>query len=160
MTAVNDFWSRRWNLTVSAVLRDAVYDLIMEGEQHFALFGALANLMACFCAANLAPCKRATYPSEGRSAQCTHVPPPPCTVPAPVGRLMRRPGHTAHFSRTRRLAAVLAVFVCSGLMHEALFWWAPHAPMDYSFVRTLRAPCVMRLQLHSLAVHACQSTPA
>lgn len=63
-----DFWNRRWNRTVSAVLRAAVYDVIMDG------------------------------------------------------RLVRRPGAAAPFSRTRRLAAVLAVFFCSGVMHELLFW--------------------------------------
>lgn len=31
-SAVGDFWNRRWNMTVSAVLRAAVYDVIMEGE--------------------------------------------------------------------------------------------------------------------------------
>lgn len=41
----------------------------------------------------------------------------------PAGRLVHRPGMAAApFSRTRRLAAVLAVFICSGVMHELLFW--------------------------------------
>jgi hypothetical protein len=63
-----DFWNRRWNRTVSAVLRAAVYDVIMDG------------------------------------------------------RFVRRPGAALPFSRNRRLAAVLAVFFCSGVMHELLFW--------------------------------------
>lgn len=35
--AVADFWNRRWNRTVSAVLRAAVYDVIMDGEHHLEL---------------------------------------------------------------------------------------------------------------------------
>ena len=45
-----------------------------------------------------------------------------CLAAPPAGRLVRRPGQAAPFSRARRLAAVFAVFVVSGLMHEALFW--------------------------------------
>lgn len=37
---------------------------------------------------------------------------------------MVRPGASIpRFSRMRRMAAVFAVFVASGLVHEALFWW-------------------------------------
>ncbi|KAI7843907.1 hypothetical protein COHA_002449 [Chlorella ohadii] len=67
-TSLADFWNRRWNMTVSAVLRAAVYDVIMDG------------------------------------------------------RFVRRAGVAAPFSRARRLVAVLAVFFCSGVMHELLFW--------------------------------------
>lgn len=37
---------------------------------------------------------------------------------------MARPGASIpRFSRVRRMAAVFAVFMASGLVHEALFWW-------------------------------------
>lgn len=40
------------------------------------------------------------------------------------GRLVTRPGASIpRFSRVRRMAAVLTVFVASGLVHEVLFWW-------------------------------------
>ena len=44
-----------------------------------------------------------------------------------AGRLVRRPGAPTPFSRTRRTVGVLTVFLVSGIMHEALFWWG-HAP--------------------------------
>ena len=47
---------------------------------------------------------------------------PLCTTMA-AGRLVRRRGAPpAPFSRTRRTVGVLAVFLVSGITHEALFW--------------------------------------
>lgn len=45
-------------------------------------------------------------------------------VPLHAGRWVRGSGPAAPFDRAQRLYAMLAVFTVSGLMHEALFWWA------------------------------------
>ncbi|KAI3438687.1 hypothetical protein D9Q98_001107 [Chlorella vulgaris] len=51
--------------------------------------------------------------------------------PVMDGRLVRRPGHAAAFSRKRRVVGLLLVFAVSGLVHEAMFWsfagrFSPH----------------------------------
>ncbi|KAL4448168.1 hypothetical protein ABPG75_005387 [Micractinium tetrahymenae] len=60
--------------------------------------------------------------------------------PIMEGRLVMRPGaKIPRFSRARRMAAVFAVFVASGLVHEALFWYqsgthTPHLLWFWHFV--------------------------
>lgn len=60
--------------------------------------------------------------------------------PIMEGRLVVRPGASIpRFSRMRRMAAVFAVFVASGLVHEALFWYqsgthTPHLLWFWHFV--------------------------
>ncbi|KAL4449360.1 hypothetical protein ABPG77_007004 [Micractinium sp. CCAP 211/92] len=60
--------------------------------------------------------------------------------PIMEGRLVTRPNASIpRFSRTRRMAAVLTVFVASGLVHEVLFWYqsgthTPHLLWFWHFV--------------------------
>lgn len=77
---------------------------------------------------HLASCRyqphcRPLLPRSPKLANATHTyPPTHLPTHPPTGKLVHQPGEFARFSRTRRMVAVLATFVASGLIHEGLFW--------------------------------------
>lgn len=125
-TSSADFWNKRWNQIVSGLLRATVYDPLMEGTfvgegrgrrrwraaagQRRAL-GVPAALHCPIPACPALPCLTTHDP-------CALLP----TLLA--GRLVHREGApAAAFSRARRMVAVPASFVVSGLLHEMLIWY-------------------------------------
>ncbi len=71
-----------------------------------------------------------------------------------AGRFVRRAGVAAPFSRARRLVAVLAVFFCSGVMHELLFWWVAALFVCTSFASHLPGVLCMPISPSAAAAAA------
>lgn len=94
---------------MSNCLRSCVYNPIMEGAAGWPRVTALP------------PAPNGEMPhfagNAQRAARLKHL------VHACAGRLVHRPGEPGPaFSRARRMVAVLASFLVSGLVHEGLYW--------------------------------------
>lgn len=95
--SVSDFWARRWNLTVSALLRESVYEPLLERS-------AKGHLMS-----------QANGKARG-GVPNGYVTVQDASKDAPAERLIS-------MTLEQRLVPMLAAFTVSGIMHELIFWY-------------------------------------
>ena len=106
-TSVASFWNRRWDLAAGNVLRQLVFDCVMEGRLVPSVLGP----------PTAAAPQRPAHPSgaaavgaaaSGAGGQKVH--------PVEAAGTPRR-------NRQRQLLGTLATFAASGLVHECIFWY-------------------------------------
>jgi hypothetical protein len=100
--SVSDFWARRWNLTVSSLLRESVYDPLLER----AVIGHSDLLTQANSRA------RGGMPN-GNVTKQDGFKDAPAECPS-------------FLTLEERLVPMLAAFAVSGIMHELIFWYITH----------------------------------
>ncbi|KAG2433898.1 hypothetical protein HXX76_008251 [Chlamydomonas incerta] len=128
-TSLADFWGRRWNVTQSRVLKGLLYDPLVEGRWRPTHMATPPPPPPPPVSAPPQQQAAGSSSATGSSAAEPHTAPPPPDGASLLPDQHQHQHHQHHqhqhhqrHHQVRKAAALLAVFVWSGLEHELFHW--------------------------------------